>query len=33
MAKMNPVVHFEMGYNDRDRMVKFYQTALGWTTI
>jgi uncharacterized protein len=30
MAKMNPVVHFEMGYNDKDRMVKFYQTAFGW---
>jgi len=26
----NPVVHFEMGYNDRDRMVKFYQDAFGW---
>jgi uncharacterized protein len=30
MAKMSPVVHFEMGYNDRDRMVKFYETAFGW---
>ncbi|MGH7156610.1 MAG: VOC family protein [Candidatus Saccharimonadales bacterium] len=30
MAKQSPVVHFEMGYNDRDRMVKFYQTAFGW---
>lgn len=30
MAKMSPVVHFEMGYNDKDRMVKFYQTAFGW---
>jgi predicted enzyme related to lactoylglutathione lyase len=29
---MNPVVHFEMGYNDRDRMVKFYQGAFGWET-
>jgi uncharacterized protein len=27
---MSPVVHFEMGYNDRDRMVKFYETAFGW---
>ncbi|HWB39454.1 MAG TPA: VOC family protein [Candidatus Saccharimonadales bacterium] len=26
----NPVVHFEMGYNDKDRMVKFYQTAFNW---
>jgi uncharacterized protein len=28
--KMSPVVHFEMGYNDKDRMVKFYETAFGW---
>lgn len=26
----NPVVHFEMGYNDRDRMKKFYRGAFGW---
>ena len=26
----NPVVHFEMGYKDRERMKKFYQTAFGW---
>jgi len=32
MSKMNPVVHFEMGYNDKDRMVKFYETAFGWQT-
>ncbi len=30
MAKPNPVVHFEMGYEDKDRMVKFYQTVFGW---
>ncbi|HSX15104.1 MAG TPA: VOC family protein [Candidatus Saccharimonadales bacterium] len=30
MGKMNPVVHFEMGYNDQARMVKFYETAFGW---
>ena len=30
MAKMNPVVHFEMGYFDRDRMKKFYSSAFGW---
>jgi len=30
MAKMSPVVHFEMGYNDKDRMVKFYETVFGW---
>ena len=28
----NPVVHFEMGYNDRERMKKFYETAFGWKT-
>jgi predicted enzyme related to lactoylglutathione lyase len=27
---MNPVVHFEMGYFDRERMKKFYQTAFDW---
>jgi predicted enzyme related to lactoylglutathione lyase len=27
---MNPVVHFEMGYNDKDRMVKFYETVFSW---
>src|SRR6516165_2612523 len=32
MSKMSPVVHFEMGYNDRGRMVKFYQTVFGWET-
>ena len=32
MSKPNPVVHFEMGYNDRERMVKFYETAFGWKT-
>ncbi len=32
MSKMSPVVHFEMGYDDKDRMVKFYETAFGWET-
>lgn len=32
MGKMNPVVHFEMGYKDQARMVKFYETAFGWKT-
>lgn len=32
MSKPNPVVHFEMGYEDRDRMVKFYEQAFGWKT-
>jgi uncharacterized protein len=32
MAKMNPVVHFEMPYDNRERMAKFYQNAFGWQT-
>lgn len=32
MKKMNPVVHFEMGYKDKGRMVKFYETVFGWKT-
>lgn len=32
MSKMNPVVHFEMGYEDRARMAKFYETVFGWKT-
>jgi hypothetical protein len=27
---MNPVVHFEMPYDDRNRMAKFYESAFGW---
>ena len=27
---MNPVVHFEMPYEDRDRAVGFYAKAFGW---
>ena len=30
MAKMDPVVHFEMGYNDRERMKDFYSKTFGW---
>ncbi len=30
MGKPNPVVHFEMGYLDRARMIAFYQSAFGW---
>ncbi len=26
----NPVVHFEMPYENRDRMVDFYGKAFGW---
>ena len=29
---MDSVVHFEMPYEDRDRMKKFYETAFGWQT-
>jgi predicted enzyme related to lactoylglutathione lyase len=32
MSKMNSVVHFEMPYDDRERMAKFYQNAFGWQT-
>ena len=28
--KMNPVVHFEMPYEDSERLVKFYTDAFGW---
>ncbi len=27
---MDPVVHFEMPYDDRRRMAKFYKSAFGW---
>ena len=27
---MDSVVHFEMPYDNRDRMAKFYQSAFGW---
>jgi predicted enzyme related to lactoylglutathione lyase len=27
---MNPVVHFEMPAEDRDRMAKFYSGVFGW---
>jgi predicted enzyme related to lactoylglutathione lyase len=27
---MNPVVHFEMPYEDRDRVAKFYESAFAW---
>src|SRR5487761_893643 len=32
MSKMSPVVHFEMGYKDPSRMVKFYEMVFGWKT-
>jgi predicted enzyme related to lactoylglutathione lyase len=30
--KPNPVVHFEMGYQDEERMCKFYESVFGWQT-
>ena len=27
---MNPVVHFEMPAEDRQRLIKFYTSAFGW---
>ena len=32
MKKINPVVHFEMPANDRERMADFYTNAFGWQT-
>jgi uncharacterized protein len=29
----NPVVHFEMGYFDRERMKSFYGKAFGWNLL
>jgi len=29
---MNSVVHFEMPYDNPERMAKFYQSAFGWQT-
>jgi uncharacterized protein len=29
---MDPVVHFEMPYDDRQRMTAFYKSAFGWDT-
>ena len=27
---MNPVVHFEMPYDNRERVMRFYQSVFGW---
>jgi len=32
MDKMCPVVHFEMPYEQSDRIAKLYQQAFGWQT-
>ena len=31
-TKMSPVVHFEMPYDNRARMAKFYESVFGWQT-
>jgi len=28
--KKNPVVHFEMPYQDHQRLINFYHQAFGW---
>lgn len=30
MSGKNPVVHFEMPYEDQKRLVAFYEKAFGW---
>ena len=32
-APMNPVVHFEMPYENRERLVKFYQNVFSWEML
>jgi uncharacterized protein len=32
MGKMNPVVHFELPSDNKERMVGFYTRAFGWQT-
>jgi predicted enzyme related to lactoylglutathione lyase len=27
---MNPVVHFELPFDNRDRITRFYESAFGW---
>jgi predicted enzyme related to lactoylglutathione lyase len=29
---VNPVVHFELPYEKRNRAAKFYESAFGWKT-
>src|SRR6185503_16776964 len=31
-TKMDPVIHFEMPAEDRERVRKFYESAFGWQT-
>src|SRR4051812_32535498 len=30
MKKINSVVHFELGYNDKNRAIDFYSKTFGW---
>ena len=30
MSESCPVVHFEMPYEDRERMAEFYRSSFGW---
>jgi uncharacterized protein len=30
MSKKNPVVHFEMPYENSERLASFYEKAFGW---
>jgi len=30
MSNINPVVHFEMPYENHERLIKFYSQAFGW---
>jgi len=32
MSGMCPVIHFEMPYDDRDRMAAFYRSVFNWRT-
>jgi len=29
---MDPVDHFEMPFDNRERMAQFYESAFGWQT-
>jgi predicted enzyme related to lactoylglutathione lyase len=29
-TRMNPVVHFELPYENRERIARFYEAAFGW---
>lgn len=30
MTRMDPVVHFEMPYENKERLLKFYSQVFGW---